>query len=152
MKRIPLLLALALCASATVQAVNTRSFKGTALRMQMTECIVSTGFKVAMSGRPTSVGSCPEYTVISPTVVYVVVGRRTEDFVPLEEEVEFVLRKNELLSNAGSKSRFVIHRMTLRGDWEREEERKELAAEALERSVSRERRNPPRDAMFTAAK
>ena len=152
MKRIPLLLALALCAAATVQAENNRSFKGTVLKMQMTDCLVSTGFKVAMSGRPASVGSCPEYTVISPTVVCVVVGRRTGDFIPLEEEVEFVVRKNELLSNAESKSRFIIQQMTLRGDWEREEARKELAAEALERSVSRERGNPPRDAMFTATK
>ncbi len=39
--------------------------------------------------------------------------------------------------------------MTLRADWDREEERKELAARMMERSVNYEVRNPPRASMVS---
>jgi hypothetical protein len=150
MKRIPVLLVLALCAAATLRAEDQWVFKGTVIKMQMTECIASTGFKVAMGGRPASAGSCPEYIVMSPKVVYVMVGRHTDAFIPLAENLDFVVQKNEILISETSKSRFVIRQMTLRSDWEREEERKELMAKALERSVTYELRNPPRGTLTAA--
>jgi hypothetical protein len=153
MKRVSLLLVLILCgAAAALQAEDNRPFSGTALKMRMTQCIVGSGFKASMAGKPASVGSCPEYTVLGPTVVYVMVGRRTESFIPLSEKVEFVVRNNEIVINNKSKLRFVIEQMTLRSDWEREEERKEMMTTGLERGTTDEQRNLPRETMFAAAK
>jgi len=152
MKRIPFLLIVALCAATTMKAEDHWSFKGRVIKMQMTECIVNTGFRASMSGKPASVASCPVYTVMSPTVVYVMIGRQTEAFMPLAESLDFVVHKNEVLVGQKSKSRFVIQEMALRSDWEREEERKELMAKALERSVNYEARNPPRGTLTAAAK
>lgn len=151
MKRIPVLLILALCSAVSMRAEDGWSFKGTVIKMQMTECVV-VGFKAKMSGQPPSVSSCPEYTVMSPTVVYVVLGRHADAFIPLAENMDFMVRKNEILISEKSKSRFVIQKMTLRSDWEREEERKELMDQAAERSVSYELRNPPRNTLTAAAK
>jgi hypothetical protein len=98
--------------------------------------------------------SCPEYTVMSTKVVYVVVGRRTQAFIPLAEDLDFVIRNNEIVTFSNdekAKSRFVIQEMMLRGDWDREQERKELEARVMERSVNYEVRNPPRTAMASAA-
>ena len=97
--------------------------------------------------------SCPEYTVMSPKVVYVVVGRRTQAFIPLAEDLDFVIRNNEIVifsNDEKGKSRFAIQEMMLRGDWDREQERKELEARVMERSVNYEVRNPPRTAMVPA--
>ncbi len=152
MKRIPLLLVLALCATATLRAEEHWSFKGTVVKMQMTQCVAKGGFKAAMSGLPARPEPCPEYTVMSPTVVYVVLGRNTEAFIPLAEALDFEVRNNEVLIKEGPKSRFVIQQMTLRGDWEREEERKELLVRTMERSVNYELRNPSRGTLSASAK
>jgi glucosamine 6-phosphate synthetase-like amidotransferase/phosphosugar isomerase protein len=110
-----------------------------------------TGFMATMSGVPAPAGiTCPEYTLMSDKVVYVVVGRRTEEFIPLAENMVFLIRKNEIVlfsDDEKTKSRFSIQRMMLRADWDREEERKELAAAIMERSVNYEARNPPRTSM-----
>ena len=69
---------------------------------------------------------------MSDKVVYVVVGRHTEEFIPLAENMEFLIRKDELIILADdekTKSRFVIQQMTLRADWDREQARKELREE-----------------------
>ena len=152
MKRVSLLFVLALCVPATVVAENEWSFKGTVVKMEMTECMQATGFKAAMAGRPAAVANCPQYTVMSPTVVYVVLGRHTQAFIPLAQDLDFQVRKNEVLVGEKSKSGFVIQTMTLRSDWEREEERKALLAQALERSVSYELRNPPKPPLLASAK
>ena len=114
----------------------------------MTDCVAPRGFKASMSGGGAAVGTtCPEYTVMSNRVVYVVVGRRTEEFIPLAEETDFLIRNNEIVifsDDEKTKSRFVIQQMTLRADWDREQERKELEARMMERSVNYEVRNPPR--------
>ena len=85
-------------------------------------------------------------------VVYVVVGRRSDEFIPLAENIDFLIRKNELVTfsdDEKNKSHFAIQAMTLRADWEREEARKELAAKMMERSVNYEVRNPPRASMIS---
>lgn len=90
--------------------------------------------------------SCPEYTIVGDKVVYVVVGRHAEEFMPLAENMDFLIRKNELVlfsEDEKARSRFTIQQMTLRGDWEREEARREAEARAMERSASYELRNPP---------
>lgn len=153
MKRVPLLVVLLLCTAAAVQAESPWSFKGTVVKMRMTECLVQ-GFRASMSGLPAAAASCPEYTLMSDKVVYVVVGRRSEAFIPLAENMDFIIRKNEIVlfsNDEQSKSRFVIQQMSLRSDWEREEEQKELMQKALERSVSYELRNPPRVSVISAS-
>jgi hypothetical protein len=148
MKRIALLFIFASSAAAGLQAQANWSFKGTVIKMQMTECVMQHTVLATMSGVAAAAGvTCPEYTVMSDRVVYIVVGRRSEEFIPLAENKEFLIRKNELVifsDNEKTKSRFAIQRMTLRADWDREEERKELQARMMERSVNYEVRNPLR--------
>jgi hypothetical protein len=154
MKRIGWLFVFVLCVAAILPAENSWSFKGTVVKMKMADCIAQTGFRASMSGAAAVAASCPEYTVLGEKVVYVVVGRRTVEFIPLAEDMDFLVRKNEIVifsQDEKSKSRFVIQQMTLRADWEREEKRKELVEKALERSVNYEVRNPPRVAAVSAS-
>jgi hypothetical protein len=147
MKRITLLFVFVLGAAVVLQAESRWSFKGTVIRMRMTDCVLQSGFRASLAGIPMSGVSCPEYTVMSSKVVYVVVGRRTEEFIPLAEDMDFLIRKNEIVifsNDEKAKSRFVIQQMTLRADWEHEQQRKELEARMMERSISYEVRNPPR--------
>jgi hypothetical protein len=154
MKRITVLFLFVLSAAAFLQAQNHWSFKGTVTKMRMTDCTGQRGFIVAMAGAPAQGGAtCPEFTVMSDKVVYVVAGRRGEEFIPLAENMEFLIRKNELVifsDDEKAKSHFVIQQMTLRADWDREETRKELAAKMMERSVNYETRNSPQPSLASA--
>ena len=147
MKRRTLLFVFVLCAAAVTQAQSRWSFKGTVIRMRMTDCVALSSFKASFQAVPMSGMSCPEYTVVSSNVVYVVLGRHTEEFIPLAENMDFAVRKNEIVTFSNdekAKSRFMVQQMILRADWEREEQRKELEAQMMERSISYEVRNPPR--------
>jgi glucosamine 6-phosphate synthetase-like amidotransferase/phosphosugar isomerase protein len=148
MKRVTLLLTFVLSAAVLLQAQGHWSFKATVTKMRMIECTLQRGFMPAMSGSPAqAVRNCPEYTLVSDKVVYVVLGKLTEEFIPLAENMEFLIRKNELIvfsDDEKTKSRFVIQQMMMRADWDRDEARKELATRMMERSVSYETRNPPR--------
>lgn len=148
MKRIPVLLILALCAAATMRGEDQWSFKGTVIKMEMGNCAI-TGFKAAMAGRPVAVTPCPEYTVMTPNVVYVMQGRNSEAFMPLAQDLEFRVVKNEVLIHQQSKSRFAIQSMMLRGEWEREQQRKALM---MERSVNYEAPSPARGTLTAAAR
>ncbi len=131
MKRLTLLFVLVFGTLATAQAQEHWSFKGTVIKMRMAEC-VGHGFVAAMSGTSEQAGkNCPEYTIMSEKVVYVVVGRRSEEFMPLAEDMDFLVRKNEIVIFSGNEkatSRFTIQQMTLRQDWIREQAHKEFAA------------------------
>lgn len=154
MKRAALLFVFVLGAISFMKAESRWSFKGTVIKMRMTECPAQHSFIAAMSGVPAqSEGSCPEYTIKGDKVVYVVVGRRAEEFIPLAENMDFLIRKNELIifsDDEKTKSHFAIQAMTLRADWDREEARKELEEKMIERSVNYEQRNPPRASMISA--
>lgn len=156
MKRIVLLFIFGIGAAAGLQAQANWSFKGTVIKMRITDCIASRGFMAAMSGGAVATGAtCPEYTVMSDKVVYVVVGRRSEEFIPLAEDKDFVIRNNQLVifsDDEKTKSRFAIQQMTLRADWDREEQRKELQARMMERSANYEVRNPPRGSVLANAR
>jgi hypothetical protein len=134
MKRIALLFLFVAGAAVLSQAQG--SFKGTVVRMRMTECVAQRGFMAAMSGTAPQPGTtCPEYTVMSDKVVYVVVGRHTGEFIPLAENMDFLVRKNELVifsDDEKTKSRFVIESMSLRTGWDREEARRDLALRIAE--------------------
>ena len=155
MKRIAVLLIFMMSAAALLLAQDRWSFKGTVVKMQMTDCTVQHSFMVSMSGAPAQAGgTCPEYTVMGDKVVYVVVGRHTEEFIPLAENMAFLIRKNELVvlsDDEKAKSRFVIQQMTLRADWDREQTRKELETQMMQRSVNYESRNPPRASMVSTS-
>ena len=122
------------------------SFKGTVVKMQMSECTFRPGLMSTLSGTPIGVTkACPEYTVVSDKVVYVVTGRRADEFMPLAEDVEFVMnKKNELVvfsDNEKSQSRFFIKEMTLRSDWDRDQQHRTLMMRLAEEY---ELRNSPK--------
>lgn len=98
---------------------------GTVVRMRMVDCMpVHHGFMVAMSGgaaTPMTADVCPEYTLVSEKVVFVIVGRSSNQLVPLADVVDFRFNKNELamrIDDARHESRFSIKEMILRSDWE----------------------------------
>jgi hypothetical protein len=95
------------------------------VRMHMGDCILAQrGFMVAMSGSPTQViqESCPEYTLVADDVVYVIVGKQSNQLIPLAETIDFRLHKNELavrVDDAKHESKFTIREMVVRSEWER---------------------------------
>ena len=116
-----------LVVAAVALPVFAQSFQpGTVTRMQTKECTVMHGAMAAAVGYvPQMTGEiCPEYTLVSEKVVYVAVGKRSSQFMPLAETVQFRLYKNELLVRVDDEKReshFSIKEMTLRTDWERDQ-------------------------------
>ena len=83
-------IALTLCCQAAWAGVYQH---GTVVRMRMVECLpVHHGFMVAMSGgnpvQPTA-EVCPEYTLITDKVVFVIVGKSSDQLIPLADVVIF---------------------------------------------------------------
>jgi hypothetical protein len=71
-------IALTLCCQATWAGVYQH---GTVVRMRMVDCLpVHHGFMVAMGGASTQMNSevCPEYTLVSDKVVFVIVGKSSD--------------------------------------------------------------------------
>jgi hypothetical protein len=106
------------------QAQKTRSQQGTVVRMRMAECLTpSHPLMAALSGAaaPADNELCPEYTLISDKVIYLVVGKSSGQLVPLAENIRFRLHKNELLvrvDDENHEGRFLIRAMMLRSEWE----------------------------------
>lgn len=99
--------------------------QGTVVRMRMVDCLpVHHGFISAMSGGgavPLTGELCPEYTLLSDKVVFVIVGRSSDQLVPLADEVDFRFNKNELalrIDDARRESKFTIKEMVLRTEWD----------------------------------
>jgi len=97
---------------------------GTVVRMRMVDCLpVHHGFMVAMGGAPTQMSSevCPEYTLVSDKVVFVIIRKSSNQLIPLADVVDFRFNKNELamrIDDARRESKFNIKEMILRTDWE----------------------------------
>lgn len=97
---------------------------GTVVRMRMVDCLPSHhGFMAVMGGAPTQMSPevCPEYTLVSDKVVFVIVGRQSDQLVPLADMVDFRLNKNELamrIDDARHESKFTIKEMVLRSEWD----------------------------------
>ena len=112
---------LALCAQAAWAGVYQH---GTVVRMRMVDCMpVHHGFMATMGGVPSQVTSdvCPEYTLVSDRVVFVSVGRSSNQLVPLADVVDFRFDKNELamrVDDARHESKFSIKEMILRTEWD----------------------------------
>ena len=65
----------------------------------MGDCILAHhGFMVAFGGpsTPEPLEACPEYTLVSDNVVYIIVGKSSNQLIPLAETIDFRLQKNEL--------------------------------------------------------
>ena len=103
---------------------------GTIIRMKMGECLSPRGFMATISGTPRqqSDDACPEYTLVTEKVVYVIVGKSSSQLLPLAEITDFRFQKNEIairVDDAKHESRFLIREMALRSEWERERQREE---------------------------
>ena len=121
--RFTLGIALALCCCPAARAGVYQH--GTVVRMRMVDCLpVHHGFMMTMSGGaagPVTTDVCPEYTLVSDKVVFVIVGKSSDQLVPLADVVDFRFNKNELalrIDDARRESKFNIREMILRTDWE----------------------------------
>ncbi len=99
---------------------------GTVVRMHMGDCLLSHhGFMAAAFGpasMPQPQESCPEYTLVSANVVYVVVGKSSNQLIPLAETIDFRILKNELavrVDDAKHETKFRIKEMVVRSEWDR---------------------------------
>jgi hypothetical protein len=98
---------------------------GTVVRMRMADCLPAHhGFMVAFGppAAPAGPEVCPEYTLISDKVVFVIVGRSSDQLVPLADVVDFRFHNNELavrIDDAKRESKFSIKEMVLRSEWDR---------------------------------
>lgn len=97
---------------------------GTVVRMRMTDCLPAHhGFMMAMSGPAAPMGPevCPEYTLLSDKVVFVIVGRSSDQVIPLADVIDFRLHNNEMavrVDDARRESKFGIKEMILRTEWD----------------------------------
>lgn len=97
---------------------------GTVVRMRMTDCLPAHhGFMMAMSGPAAQMGPevCPEYTLLSEKVVFVIVGRSSDQLIPLADEIDFRLHNNEMavrVDDARRENKFGIKEMILRTEWD----------------------------------
>jgi hypothetical protein len=96
---------------------------GTVVRMQMTDCLAHRSFAAVMGGQPAQqiAEPCPEYTLVSNKVVFVIVGKSSDEIVPLADVVDFRLHGHELavrIDDARHESKFHIKEMVLRSQWD----------------------------------
>lgn len=97
---------------------------GTVIRMRMGDCLLMHGGFMSAFGPPqaqANEGVCPEYTLLSDKVVFIIVGKSSNQLVPLAETVDFRFHNKELMvrvDDARHESKFAIKEMTLRSEWE----------------------------------
>src|SRR6201998_3335560 len=97
---------------------------GTVVRMRMTDCQPAHhGFMMAMSGPAAQMGPevCPEYTLVSDKVVFVIVGRSSDQLIPLADVIAFRLHNSERAGrgdDARRENKFGIKEMILRSEWD----------------------------------
>ena len=97
--------------------------QGTVIRMHMGNCAPThRGFVASFGGPQVQVDeTCPEYTLLSEKVVFVIVGKSSNQLIPLAETIDFRVHKNELavrIDDARHESKFVIKEMVLRAQWD----------------------------------
>lgn len=114
---------------------------GTVVRMRMGDCLPAHhGFMVAFGppAAPTGPEVCPEYTLISDKVVFVIVGRSSDQLIPLADVVDFRFHNNELamrIDDAKRESKFAIKEMVLRSEWDRMQKHLNNELDAADRNV-----------------
>jgi len=98
--------------------------QGTVIRMRMGDCMLTHGGFITAFGPPQAQmpeGTCPEYTLLTDKVVFVIVGKSSNQLVPLAEVVDFRFQKKELavrIDDSRHEAKFAIKEMTLRSEWE----------------------------------
>ena len=98
---------------------------GTVVRMRMGDCMLMHRGFMNQFGPPQAAAieeSCPEYTLVTDKVVYLIVGKSSNQLVPLAEVIDFRLQNKELavrVDDARKESKFAIKEMTLRSEWDR---------------------------------
>jgi hypothetical protein len=114
--------------------------QGTIIKMHLNDCIsVQHGLMAALSGtsrEPAAGELCPEYVLVTDTVVYTIMGKSSNDLLPLAETTRFRFQKNQLfirIDDAKHESRFDIREMVMRSEWERSRKRQEQKEQADER-------------------
>jgi hypothetical protein len=98
---------------------------GSVVRMHMGDCILAHhGFAATFGGPAAATPQefCPEYTLVSNDVVFLIVGKSSSQLIPLAETIDFRIQKNQLavrVDDARHESKFTIKEMTVRAEWER---------------------------------
>jgi hypothetical protein len=120
---------------------------GTVVRMRMGDCVLMHGGFMTAFGPPQAApaeGPCPEYTLVTDKVVFVIVGKSSNQLVPLAEIIDFRFQKKELavrVDDARHESKFAIKEMTLRSEWD-------LMQKHIEQELNESPRQPV-DALMT---
>jgi hypothetical protein len=98
--------------------------QGTVVRMHMGDCgLMHRGF-MNQFGPPQAAAAedaCPEYTLVTDKVVFLIVGKSSNQLVPLAEVIDFRFQNRELavrVDDARKEAKFAIKEMTLRSEWE----------------------------------
>lgn len=79
---------------------------------------------------------CPEYTLLTEKIAYVIVAKSSSQLVPLAEATTFRIQDKQLYirtDDANHETRFTIRAMMLRADWEREQQRGDQEMTAVAR-------------------
>lgn len=143
-----MLLALVLTGISVASAVPIGIYQhGTVVRMRMGDCVLMHGGFMTAFGPPQAAlaeGLCPEYTLVTDKVVFVIVGKSSNQLVPLAEIIDFRFQKKELavrVDDTRHESKFAIKEMTLRSEWD-----------LMQKHIEQELSDPPRqsvDAVLT---
>ena len=97
---------------------------GTVVRMRMGDCMLMHRGFMNQFGPPQAAMAeedCPEYTLVTDKVVFLIVGKSSNQLVPLAEVIDFRIQNKELavrVDDARKESKFTIKEMTLRSEWE----------------------------------
>lgn len=132
-----LFLVVVLCSLPISLAAENSRDQGTIVRMRMTECMGSQHpLMEALSGsaRVATPELCPEYVLVTSAVVYVIIGKNSDQLLPLAETTRFHFQKNEVLirvDDARRESRFHVKEMVLRPEWDRDQKIMEAEAVAV---------------------
>ncbi len=76
---------------------------------------------------------CPEYVLVTSKVVYVIVGKGSDQLVPLADTTIFHLQNSEVVirvDDARKESHFHVKEMVLRREWDRNQQMEEAEAMA----------------------
>ena len=97
---------------------------GTVVRMRMGDCMLMHRGFMTQFGPPQAAAveeGCPEYTLVTDKVVFLIVGKSSNQLVPLAEVIDFRFQNKELavrVDDARKESKFTIKEMTLRSEWD----------------------------------
>jgi len=137
MKRIFTLMLLCCSCSTLALADPGAPQEAVIVRMRLVVCPgPQHSFMMALSGsaRVGPQDPCPEYTLLTEKIAYIVIGRASNQLVPLAETTKFRFQNREMLIRAGDsnhESHFMIKEMLLRSEWERVQQRNDAEARVI---------------------